>query len=84
MSEETKTISELFADLDDARKHLEEVRAMNSQDSQQILFMEEKSRNRLNDAFNVFNGITKRIDLILLKMKAEAPDMTKWAETKER
>ncbi len=83
MSEETITISELFVDLDDARKHLEEVRAMNSQDSVTILEMEKKSQDRLNDALNVFNGIANRIDRILAKMKAEAPAMTTWAESKE-
>jgi hypothetical protein len=66
MSEE-KTIEQLIAELRDARTNLE--RATEE---------EKLADHRVTDARNVYNGICKRVDASIQKLKEGAPWNTEW------
>ncbi len=69
MSEE-KTIEQLLAELNEAKATLETETVE-----------EAKASHRVIDARNVYNGISKRIDAALAKLKSDSPAGTNWGET---
>jgi len=64
---ENETIEQLLAQLQEARKDLDEKTAE-----------EQSARNRHVDARNVYNGITKKIDVAMRKLREGYPQDSDW------
>jgi hypothetical protein len=62
-----KTIEQLLSELMQARADLDAAEAS-----------EKQASNRLSDARNVFNGVTKRLDIAYRKLRESAPRSTDW------
>ncbi len=77
MSEE-KTIEQLLAELNEAKLKLEQATEQERKDQVEAAELEAKARNRVRDALDVYNGISRRIDEAIAKIKAAAPSCTAW------
>jgi chromosome segregation ATPase len=62
-----KTIEQLLAELQEARKRLDETTEA-----------EQAARMQSTNARNVYNGLTKRLDAAYAKLRASAPRDTDW------
>jgi hypothetical protein len=79
MSEE-KTLEQLLADQREAKKALESAMEQQKKDDAEALEISRKATHRVQDARQVYDGIAKRIDAALAKMRQESPEGTVWKE----
>ncbi len=77
MSEE-KTIEQLLSELNEAKLKLEQETEQEKYDHIRAAELQSKAHNRVRDALNVYNGISRRIDEAIAKIKSAAPSCTAW------
>jgi hypothetical protein len=79
MSEE-KTLEQLLTEQREAEKALLAAMEQEKKENEEARQIVVKAENRTRDALNVFNGLTKRIDVALQKMRESSPLGTAWRE----
>jgi hypothetical protein len=82
MSEE-KTIPQLLEELEQAGKTVDQRRTERDETLKRINEEETTAHNRLVDAENIYNGIAKRLDTAIEKLKAASPLGTAWREMRD-